>query len=146
MFLAKIKLQIGYVPATWDGASFQSLKLIRVIPLGFGYSEGSCPLGRQLVLQLIRMSLPHDQVSYLELSRLHLRVVLMLHPSLHCFSLYPRLFSLKFLHLCRTGQTLGSMVRWWHRKSGSMPGMSEADHANASRWRKIIAATLSCSS
>ena len=56
-----------------------------------------------------------------------------------------------FLHdetplFCRTGRTLGSIVRWWHRKFGSMPGMSEADHANASRWREITAATSTCSS
>ena len=60
VFLAEIKLQIGCVPATWDGASFQSLKLVQAIPLGFGYSEGSGPLGRQLVLQLIRMSLSDE--------------------------------------------------------------------------------------
>ena len=32
---------------------------------------------------------------------------------------------------------LGSMVRWWHKKSESMLGMSEAVHAKASRSRAI---------
>ena len=77
----------------WNGASFQSLKLVRTIPFSLGYSEGSSPLGRQLVLQLIWISLSHNQVSYLELSRLHLRTVLMFYPSFHSFSLYPHLFS-----------------------------------------------------
>ena len=44
-----------------------------------------------------------------------------------------RFSSLKFRLLWQTGRTLGSMVRWWHRKSGSMSGMSAADHAKASR-------------
>ena len=43
-----------------------------------------------------------------------------------------RLSLLNFLLLWWTGLTWGSMVRRWHRKSGSMSGMSDADHAKAS--------------
>ena len=50
--------------------------------------------------------------------------------------------SLNFLLLYRTGRTLASMARWWHKKSGSMPDMSATVHANASRWREITAALL----
>jgi len=57
-----------------------------------------------------------------------------------------RLSSLNFLLLCHTGRTFASMVRWWHKKSGSMPGMSEVVRANASKWGEIIVATSSCSS
>ena len=55
-----------------------------------------------------------------------------------------RLSSLNFLLLWRTGLTWGSIVKRWHRKSGSMPGMSEVDHAKASRCRAMTSAIWSC--
>ena len=54
------------------------------------------------------------------------------------------LVPLPSLRLWRTGQTFGSIMRRWHRKSGSMPGMSEADHAKASKCRVITSAIWSC--
>jgi len=57
-----------------------------------------------------------------------------------------RLSSLNFLHLWHTGWTCGSMVRRWHRKSGSMSGMCDADHAKASRCRVITSVIWSCKS
>ncbi len=42
------------------------------------------------------------------------------------------------------GLTWGSITKRWHKKSGSIPGMFEADHANASRCLLITLAIRSC--
>ena len=55
-----------------------------------------------------------------------------------------RFSSLNLLRLWHIGQTLGSIVKRWHRKSGLMPGMSEADQAKASKCRVITSAIRSC--
>ena len=56
------------------------------------------------------------------------------------------LSSLNFLRLCRTGLTFGSIVKRWHRKSGLMLGMSEAEHTKASKCHVITTAIWSCTS
>ena len=56
------------------------------------------------------------------------------------------LSSLNFLHLWRTGRTFGSMVKRWHRKSGSMSGIFAVDHAKASMCRAMTSAIWSCAS
>ena len=57
-----------------------------------------------------------------------------------------RLSSLNFLRLWQIGQTFGSMVRRWHRKSGSMLAMSEVDHVKASMCRAMTSTIWSCAS
>jgi len=56
------------------------------------------------------------------------------------------LSSLNFLRHWRTGRTFGSMVRQWHRKSGSMLGLTAADHAKASMCRVMTSTIGSCAS
>ena len=62
------------------------------------------------------------------------------------FLMTSRLSSLKFLLLWCTGWTWGSMVRWWHKKSGLMPSMSKAVYSKASRCRAITSTIWSCAS
>ena len=40
------------------------------------------------------------------------------------------------------GQTWGSIAKRWHKKSGSILGISEAAHANASKFLLITSAIL----
>ena len=69
-FLAEIKLEVGCIPGTRNGASLQGLKPIRPVSQDFLHPKGASPLGGQLVLQLVGVSLPHYQVSDMELSGL----------------------------------------------------------------------------
>jgi len=66
-FLTEIKLEDGCIPGTGNGASPQGLKPVRPISQDLRHSKGAGPLEGQLVLQLEWVSLPHYQVSDLEL-------------------------------------------------------------------------------
>ena len=55
----KIKLQVGCIPAARNGTPLQGLQVVRTIALSLGNSEGSGPLGRQLIFQLVWVILPH---------------------------------------------------------------------------------------
>ena len=54
------------------------------------------------------------------------------------------LSSLNFLLLYITGLTFSSMVSLWHKKSGSMSGMSKAVHAKAFKCFGITSTIWSC--
>jgi len=69
-FLTEIKLEVGCIPGTRNEASLQGLKPVRPVSQDFRHPKGASPLGGQLVLQLVWVSLPHYQVNNLELSGL----------------------------------------------------------------------------
>ena len=87
--LTVIKHEMGGAPSARNRPSFQRLQAVGAVPEGFGYSERSCSLGRQFVLHLVLVSLPHHQVTISKLPRSYSGVVLTLNSSLYRLSLHP---------------------------------------------------------
>ena len=78
---------IDPVPCSGNNPAFQGLESIRSVPEYLYHAEKASPFGRQLVLQLIGVSVSHYQVDDLELPWSQLGLLLIFHHFLQGFSL-----------------------------------------------------------